>query len=76
MSCPSLDLSPIEHAWYELSRRVKDGYFHPPSNLEIFSQMLVEQWNNLNQDRLHRLRDTVNERIKTCISARSGHTPY
>ena len=39
----SPDLSPIEHAWDELGRRVRSNYHHAPSTLDELSQHLREQ---------------------------------
>ena len=72
----SPDLSPIEHAWDELGRKVRDSYDHPPSTLQCLAHRLVEQWQNLDMERLNHLCDTMPERIRACIHARGGHTRF
>ena len=72
----SPDLSPIEQAWDELGRRVRDSYTHPPTNLQDLSDMLVEQWQSIEQERLNLLCDSMNRRINACINAHGGHTRY
>lgn len=72
----SPDLSPIEHAWDELGRRVRDSYAHPPTNIESLATRLAEQWECIEQDRLNVLCASMNRRIRDCINARGGHTRY
>ena len=78
LPCPSRspDLSPIEHAWGELGRRVRDSYPHPPTNIQTLSERLVEQWERIEQERLDVLCDSMNKRIVACTKARGGHTRY
>ena len=72
----SPDLSPIEHAWDELGRRVRDAYFQPPSTLEDLEKRLKEQWELLDQTSLNSLCDSMFERISACQAARGGHTRF
>ena len=71
----SPDLSPIEHAWDELGRRVRD-YEHPPSTLNELAQRLREQWTLLDQTSLDSLCDSMPERISACLAAKGGHTRF
>ena len=41
-------LSPIEHVWDELGRRVRHRQ-HPPETLQELSDALVHKWNNIPQ---------------------------
>lgn len=50
----SPDLNPIEHAWDELGRRVRNRR-HQPSTLAQLRQALVEEWNGIPQYVLRRL---------------------
>ena len=70
----SPDLSPIEHAWDELGRRIRDNYSIPPTNLEELFQRLTEQWNNIDQESLDCLCDSMPKRLEACIRSRGGHT--
>lgn len=72
----SPDLSPIEHAWDELGRKVRDAYDHPPSTLTALSERLIDQWSLLDQERLDHLCDSMPMRLQSCISVRGGHTRY
>jgi transposase len=49
-SWPALspDLSPIEHIWDELGRRVRH-HQHPPETPQELSDALVHEWNNIPQ---------------------------
>ena len=40
----SPDLSPIEHVWDELGRRVRERYVIPPLSLDVLVERLREQW--------------------------------
>ena len=44
----SADMSPIEHAWDELGRRVRNRV-PPPANVAQLSQILVQEWDNVPQ---------------------------
>ena len=45
-SALSPDLSPIEHLWDELGRRVRHRQ-HPPETLQELRDALVNEWNNI-----------------------------
>lgn len=72
----SPDLSPIEHVWDQLGRKLRTSYPHPPTSLSSLTERLVEQWNLLDQADLDKLCDSMPNRIKTCLAMRGGHTPY
>ena len=72
----SPDLSPIEHAWGELGRRVRDSYAHLPTNIESLATRLAEQWECIEQDRLNVLCASMKRKIRDCINERGGHTRY
>jgi hypothetical protein len=42
----SSDLSPIEHLWDELGRRVRNG-LNPPETLDELRRALIQEWNNI-----------------------------
>ena len=41
----SPDMSPIEHAWDELARRISARH-QPPRNLNELTNALINEWNN------------------------------
>jgi transposase len=73
----SLDLSPIEHLWHELGRRVRNRQ-NKPETLQERRDALVHQWNNIPQAFIQRLIgsmcrcDTLKQYIyinKLCINS-------
>ena len=71
----SPDLSPIEHAWDELGRRMHSNYPHAPSTLDELSQRLREQWILIDDD-FKILCDSMPDRIRHCQMTNGGHTHY
>lgn len=72
----SPDLSPIEHAWDNLGRKVRDSYALPPTNLTELAERLLYQWSELEQSELDTLCDSMPRRLTSCIQAKGGHTKY
>ena len=72
----SPDLSPIEHAWDVLGRRVRDAYHLPPVSLSELKDRLTTQWNLIPQDELNALCDSMPQRLMACISTKGGHTRF
>lgn len=72
----SPDLSPIEHAWDILGRKVRSGYEHPPTSLRVLSQRLIEQWQAIEQSDIDQLCESMPNRIAACLAVRGGHTRY
>ena len=72
----SLDLSPIEHAWDELSRRVRDRYVIPASSLNILAERLKEQWEGLESAFIQKLCASMPSRLNECLKAHGGHIRY
>ena len=75
---PSLspDLSPIEHLWDELGRRV--NRFHNPENVGQLKAALIQEWESIPQGRILRFVASMRGRCNavTCIAAQGGHTQY
>ncbi|GFU57754.1 transposable element Tcb2 transposase [Trichonephila clavipes] len=67
----SPDLSPIEHIWDHLGRRVG----HPPSLNELEAR-LQQIWNEMSQDIIQNLYASMPDHIASCIRARGGSTRY
>lgn len=72
----SPDLSPIEHAWDELGRRVRNGYPQPATSLTQLAARLREQWDLIDPNFLNNLCLSMPQRIHCCRVAKGGHTRY
>ena len=72
---PWPDLSPIEHLWDELDKRV---HRHPqqPESMDQLRTALLEDWNNIPQARIQRLIASMRHRLTAVIQTRGGHTLY
>ena len=71
----SPDLAPIEHAWDELGRRVRNNHA-PPANLHDMGQLLMAEWQAIPQEFFRRLINSMRQRCVECIRARDGFTRY
>lgn len=69
----SPDLSPIEHLWDELGRRVQG---RSPQNRAALIQMLQEEWDNIPQERIKNLVHSMRRRCIACMNNHGGHTRY
>ncbi|GFW47465.1 transposable element Tcb1 transposase [Trichonephila clavipes] len=67
----SPDLSPFEHIWDHLGRRV--GH---PTNLNEIEARLQQIGNKMSQDIRQNLYASMPDRIASCIRARGGSTVY
>ena len=76
LECPacSPDMNPIEHAWDRLKKTVY-GLLDPPTTLRDIRRIAVE-WNNLGQQCLDELVDSMPRRMQVCINARGRATGY
>ena len=71
----SPDLNPIEHAWDMLQSAVAVRPVQPRSLVEL-QQALIQEWTNLDQNRLARLIQSMRRRCLAVINARGGHNRY
>ena len=71
----SPDKTPIDHSWDTLKRAVF-GRNDPPNTLRDLRRIAVEEWDNLDQQDLHELVDSMPRRIQACINARGHATGY
>jgi hypothetical protein len=71
----SPDLNPIEHLWDELGRRVHRRV-NPPEYIDQFQRALTDEWNNITQAFVMRLRGSMRRRCLAVINTRGGHTRY
>ena len=70
-----IDLSPIEHLWDELGRRVRHRQ-NPPETLQELLDALVHEWNNIPHAFIQRLIGSIRRTCKTVVAARGGQTRY
>ncbi|GFY21348.1 transposable element Tcb1 transposase [Trichonephila clavipes] len=71
LACSIPSLSPIEHIWNHLGRRVG----HPTSFNELEAR-LQQIWNEMSQDIIQNLYASMPDCIASCIRARGGSTGY
>lgn len=71
----SPDINPIEHAWDELGRCVKQR--NPPLiTLRELKIALTEEWENIPQNRIRNLVYRVPNHVNAIMEARGGNTKY
>ena len=69
----SPDVSPIDHIWDELGRKVrKRRYIH---TLDYLQNALIDEWNNLPADTVQRYLNSMRRRLVACIDANGGQIP-
>ncbi|UYV80547.1 hypothetical protein LAZ67_19000535 [Cordylochernes scorpioides] len=70
----SSDLSPIEHVWDIIGRRLH-ALPQPRSEDELW-QMVEREWRAIPQDAIRTLIDSLPRRVAACIAVRGGPTCY
>lgn len=71
----SPDLSPIEHLWDELDRRVRRRN-PPPQTLPALLDALQHEWQHIQQRVIDNLIASMGRRCQAVIDARGGHNRY
>lgn len=71
----SPDLSPIEHLWDVLDRRVRRRP-QLPTTLQTLRLVLVQEWNAIPQAQIDRLIQSMTRRVRAGLNANGGHTRY
>ena len=71
----SPDMSPIEHIWDEMQRRLH-GLQNQPLMLPDLSCAFVRIWNGIPQAFFRTLVASVRRRCQACIDSNGGHTRY
>ena len=71
----SPDLTPIEHMWDELDRRVRKRR-NPLATLAQLRNALIDEWNNIPMRTVNALVNSIQRRIRAATAARGGHTRY
>ena len=74
---PSLspDMSPIEHAWDELARRIS-ARRQPPRNVNELTNALINEWNNIPQQVMANPVLSMRRICTACIAANVSYTRY
>ncbi|KAJ4444272.1 hypothetical protein ANN_06064 [Periplaneta americana] len=65
----SPDLNPIEHLWDELHRRLRSREMRPTSTVQL-SVMLQEEWQRIPVDILHKLVESMPDRVAAVTATR------
>ena len=68
-------MSPIEHVWDDMKRRVY-ARPHPPRTLRELRQAVVQEWNNIPQQLIDQKILSMRRRVQALINARGGYTRY
>lgn len=71
----SPDMSPIEHLWDALDRRVRQRA-QVPGNVRQLRAALQEEWNNIPQATIDNLVNSMRRRCVALRNAHGGHTRY
>jgi transposase len=72
----SPDLSPIEHLWDKMDRRVR-GRRNAPATVDQLGAVLLEEWDNIPMRTINALMtDSMHRKIRAVTDARGGHTRY
>ena len=58
---------PIEHCWDELGRCLRDNYELPAANLDDVAQSIQNEWNNITQETIYQLIESMPPRMTKCI---------
>ena len=71
----SPDLSPIEHVWDELGRRVRNRRPQPKTRQEL-SVALATEWDNIPRNIIRKFTSSMRRRCQAVFNSRAGHTRY
>ena len=68
MTANSPDLSPIEHVWDSLDRRLRRCP-NPPANVNELRQALIQEWNNIPQAEINTLVNSMRRRCTAVVNS-------
>lgn len=71
----SPDLSPIEHVWDIIGRRLGQ-LLRPPQTLEELRHQIQVAWDEIPQEEIDNLIDSMIRRVRECIEHHGGATHY
>jgi len=69
----SPDLNPIENLWAILKANIKKRL---PKTLEELKDIIMEEWDNLNDDYVRNLCFSIHNRIEMCIKNKGARIDY
>ncbi len=69
----SPDMSPIEHVWDALNRRIRQR-FPVPANIQQFRTAIEEEWTNIPQAKINNLISSMRRRSVALCEANFSHT--
>ena len=70
----SPDMSPIEHLWDQLGRRIRNLNPRPLTRPQLIAALHAE-WANIPQDSIRRLIRSMRRRCRIFVAQHCGHTP-
>ena len=68
-------LNPIKHIWDIVSRSIHQRHVEPQTVQELIDA-LIQVWEEIPQENIHRLTRSMPRRCREVIQARGGHTHY
>ncbi|KAL0166097.1 hypothetical protein M9458_037941, partial [Cirrhinus mrigala] len=71
----SPDMSPIEHVWDSLDRRIRQRV-PVPANIQQLHTAIEEEWTNISQATINNLINSMRRRCVALREANGGHTRY
>ncbi|ROL46454.1 Glutamate receptor ionotropic, NMDA 2B [Anabarilius grahami] len=71
----SPDMSPIEHVWDALDRRIRQRV-PVPANIQQLRTAIEEEWTNIPQATINNLINSIRRRCFALREANGGHTRY
>lgn len=71
----SPDLNPIEHLWRQIKLQIYERSDKAGSLDEVF-QIAKEEWGKISADFIHRLIESMPNRVMACYKNRGHHTKY
>ena len=74
-SAVCLVLSPIDHVWDDMERRLRHRQNQPVTLAEM-GPVLIRIWNHIPQAFCNTLIGSMRRRCQACINVNGGHTRY
>jgi hypothetical protein len=71
----SPDMNPIEHVWDYIGRQIR-SMDNPPTSVDTLRQAVQRAWDEMPQEVITRLIDSMPRRTMALAAARGGYTRY
>ena len=68
-------MSPIEHLWDPLGRRIRQRQ-QPPVTVQDLGRALQDEWRQIPIHVIRRLTNSMRRRVVSLVASRGGHTRY